>query len=158
MKRTLRVVSDVFENLSVVFLTTLCLSVFTQIIMRNFFSAGSVVLEEFARFSLVSLVFLMIPVLSLRNQHIIVDFLLNRLPAPVRRLFDLVIQVFCMACSVFLIIAISNIMKRNYNVKTAALRMPNWLFYMPVALGLALNVIAALDSFVRFFKSEEAAK
>ncbi len=158
MKRTLRFLSDIFENLSVVFLTTLSLSVFIQIIMRNFFSAGSVVLEEFARFSLVSLVFLMIPVLSLRNQHIIVDFVLNKLPAPTRRVFDLVIQVFCMACSVFLIVAISNIMKRNYNVKTAALRMPNWLFYMPVTFGLALNVIAAIESFVRFFGSKEAAK
>ena len=158
MKRTLRVLSDVFENLSVVFLTTLCLSVFTQIVMRNFFSAGSVVLEEFARFSLVSLVFLMIPVLSLRNQHIIVDFVLNKLPAPTRRVFDLVIQIFCVVCSAFLIVAISNIMKRNYNVKTAALRMPNWLFYMPVALGLALNVVAAIDSFVRFLGVKEAAK
>ena len=158
MKRILRAVSGIFENLSVVFLATLCLSVFTQIIMRNFFSAGSIILEELARFSLVSLVFLMIPVLTIGKQHIIVDFVLNKLPVPARKLFDLVIQILCMATSAFLIVAISRIMVMNYNVRTAALKMPNWLFYLPVALGLALNVMGSLDHFIATLKGKEAAK
>lgn len=158
MKRTLRVVSDVFENVSVAFLAILCLSVFTQVILRNVFSIGSIVLEELARVSLVTLVFLMIPVLTLRKQQIIVDFVLNKLPAPVRKGFDLVIQVICLTCSVYLLIAICNIMKMNYNVRTAALKMPNYIFYLPMTLGLTLDVIGSLDHFVDTIKGKEAAK
>ncbi|HWR11738.1 MAG TPA: TRAP transporter small permease [Rectinemataceae bacterium] len=158
MKRILRVASDVFENVSVAFLAILCLSVFTQIILRNVFSIGSVVLEELARVSLVTLVFLMIPVLTLRKQQIIVDFVLNKLPAPVRKGFDLAIQLICLACSVYLLIAICNIMKMNYNVRTAALKMPNYIFYLPMTLGLTLDVIGSLDHFIDTVKGKEAAK
>lgn len=158
MRRIVRALCGTFENLAVAFIAILCLSVFIQIIMRNFFSAGSIVLEELARFSLVSLVFLMVPVLTIKKQQIIVDFVLNQLSAPLRKYFDLVIQVLCAACSVFLILAISRIMVMNYNVRTAAMKMPNWLFYLPVALGLALNVLGSLDHFIATLKGKEAAK
>ncbi len=158
MRRIVRVLCDTFESIAIVFLVVLCLSVFIQIIMRNFFASGSIVLEELARFSLVSLVFLMIPVLTVRKQHIIVDFVLNMLAVPVRKGFDLVIQIVIGAGSIFLIIAISRIMVMNYNVRTAALRMPNYIFYLPVALGLLFNVVASLDNFITTIKGKGAVK
>jgi len=158
MRRIVRVLGDAFESVAIAFLVVLCLSVFIQIIMRNFFASGSIILEELARFSLVSLVFLMLPVLTVRKQHIIVDFVLNMLAVPVRKGFVLVIQIVIGAGSIFLILAISRIMVMNYNVRTAALRMPNYIFYLPVALGLVFNVIASLDNFITTIRGKGAAK
>jgi TRAP-type C4-dicarboxylate transport system permease small subunit len=149
---------DLYQKLSVAFLAALCLSVFAQIILRNVFSAGSVVLEELARFSLVSLVFLMIPSLTVNRQQIIVDFVVNRLPAGARKTVEAFAQLLSAASSVFLIFAIALIMKRNWSVRTPAMRMPNYLFYLPAALGIALNALAALDRMIGAFARKEQAK
>lgn len=123
------------------FLLVLFASVFIQIVMRNLFNSGSIQLEEIARFSLVSLVFLMAPVLVIEKQHIIVDVVLIFLKGPVRRIFDAVIQIACCAYSVYILVAIVKIMQRNWNVKTPAMGMPNIVFYIPIGLGIAFMVV-----------------
>ncbi|MCE1196511.1 TRAP transporter small permease subunit [bacterium] len=153
MKRTLKALSGLFENLSVVFLVIMSVCVFAQIILRNFFSMGSSALEELGRFSLVSLVFLM-----MRKQQIIVDFVISRLPASARRIMDTLIRLVCLAVSVFLIVAISRIMVMNYNVRTAALKMPNYIFYIPIAAGLAFDVLASIDQFIALLAGKEDSK
>jgi C4-dicarboxylate transporter DctQ subunit len=158
MRRFVRTLCDVYQKLSVAFLAALCLSVFAQIILRNVFSAGSVVLEELARFSLVSLVFLMIPSLTINKQQIIVDFVVNKLPGAARRIVEVLAQLLSIASSVFLIFAIALIMERNWSIRTPAMRMPNYLFYLPVALGIALNVFAALDRMIGAFADREGSK
>jgi TRAP-type C4-dicarboxylate transport system permease small subunit len=158
MRRIVRTLCDLYQKLSVAFLAALCLSVFAQIILRNVFSAGSVVLEELARFSLVSLVFLMIPSLTVNRQQIIVDFVVNRLPAGARKTVEAFAQLLSAASSVFLIFAIALIMERNWSVRTPAMRMPNYLFYLPAALGIALNALAALDRMIGAFAKKEQAK
>ena len=82
-------VTNVYRWGALVFLLVLFLSVFIQIIMRNIFNAGSIHLEELARLSLVSLVFLMIPVLTHERKHIIVDIVLIYLPEAAKRWFCL---------------------------------------------------------------------
>ena len=152
MKSLLRGLGRIFEAVSVAFLATLCLSVFIQIIMRNVFSAGSIVLEELARFSLVVLVFLMVPVLAVHRKHIMVDFFLLKLPARLRRLVDAVIQILSSAATIFLLVAIAKIMERNWNVRTPAMRMPNILFYTPVALGLLFTLLACIANLFSYTK------
>lgn len=141
--------SKMLQSLAIVFLVILVLSVVIQIIMRNIFNAGSIVLEELARFSLVSLVFLMVPVLTIERKQIVVDIILMYLPRSARSVFDIVIQLLSSGFSVFILIAISLIMKKNWNVKTPAMRMPNALFYLPVALGILFNLVASLWLFAR---------
>lgn len=158
MKRTLKALSGLFENLSVAFLVVMSVCVFAQIILRNFFSMGSSIIEELGRFSLVSLVFLMIPVLTVRKQQIVVDFVLARLPASARRIMDALIRLACLAISAFLLVAISRIMVMNYNVRTAALKMPNYIFYIPIVAGLALDAVASIDLFITLLAGKEASK
>jgi len=153
-----RRVSDFLQNISVVFLITLFLSVATQIVMRNVFNAGSIVIEELARFSLVSLVFLMIPVLTIEKKQIVVDIVLLYLPASIRKIFDLFIHVLSAGFSVFILVAIARIMERNWNVRTPALRMPNAVFYLPVAAGILFTLIGSLYHFVKALNRKEAVK
>jgi TRAP-type C4-dicarboxylate transport system permease small subunit len=158
MSKVLKTTSRIFEGLSLVFLLSVFFCVFVQIIMRNFFSSGSIVLEELARISLVSLVFLMIPVLSLDGQHIIVDILTARLKGSVRRISNLIVQVLCTGFSVFLLVAIAQVLQRNWNVRTSAMRMPNIILYIPIVLGLLFMGIASIHLFITIFKTKEEKK
>ncbi|MCF7944874.1 MAG: TRAP transporter small permease subunit [Spirochaetia bacterium] len=135
----------ILENIAILFLVLLFSSVLIQIIMRNFFNNGSVKLEELARFSLVSIVFIMVPVLIVDKQHIIVDILLVRLPTKARRFFEILIQSLSFGIAVFMMFSVNHVMIRNWSVRTPALRMPNFILYIPIVLGL---VFMALGSFL----------
>ena len=144
MDAILRKISRVFESIAIVFMVTLFGSVLAQVILRDVFFRGSTVLEELARYSLVSLVFFMIPVLTYEKRQIVVDMVLSRLSGLARKIFDVFIQVTVAASGVFLLAAISQIMKRNWNVRTPAIHMPNYIFYAPAALGLLFLAIISL--------------
>ena len=143
MRKIIKKTGMIFEDVSIIFLLVLFASVFIQIIMRNFFNSGSVVLEELARFSLVSLVFLMIPVLIVDKQHIIVDIVLVRLSQLWRRIFAICIEFCTIGLTIFLLFAIRQVMMRNWSVRTPAMRMPNIIFYIPIVLGLVFMVVAS---------------
>jgi len=158
MKKILKISGQIMEDLSIVLLVILFLSVFVQIIMRNFFSTGSVILEELARLCLVSLVFMMIPVLFLDKQQIIVDILIARVSPKIRRVMELIVYFLSTALTVFLLVAISQVMERNWNVRTPAIRMPNIIFYIPIVLGLVCTLGACVYHFVVIFTNKEAGK
>lgn len=148
MDKLLKKVTKVYRWAALIFLLVLFLSVFIQIIMRNIFHAGSIQLEELARISLVSLVFLMIPVLSAEHKHIIVDIVLIYLPERIKRWFLIFSDLLMGLFGIYVLWAISTIMQRNWNVRTPALGLPNAVFYLPVTLGiLAMTII----SFIGFW-------
>jgi TRAP-type C4-dicarboxylate transport system permease small subunit len=142
MRTIINKTQKAFEDISMVFLLVLFASVFIQIVMRNFFSSGSVVLEELARFCLVSLVFLMVPVLVVDRQHIIVDILLVRLAPKVRRIFSICIEASSIALAIFLLFAIKQVMDRNWSVRTPAMRIG--LLFM--VAGSALHMVDSIGN------------
>lgn len=144
MKKILQKASKAYQFAAVVFLLVLFVSIFIQIIMRNFFDSGSVQLEELARYSMVSLVFLAIPILSLEGGHIVVDFLPTHLPKKVQRWLSVANQLLVGAFGIYILSAIASIMERNWNVRTPGLNMPNILFYLPVILGFVAMTVFSL--------------
>lgn len=155
MHTFLRRTGKYFENISLVFLLLLFACVLIQIIMRNFFDIGSVKLEELARVCLVSLVFLMVPVLIVDKQHIIVDLLINYLPKKVRRIFEIVTQSLSFGLSVFLLFSIRQVMLRNWSVCTPALRMPNSILYIPMVLGLLFMAVGTFVYLLDAMRNKE---
>jgi TRAP-type transport system small permease protein len=144
MRRIIHGAGRLFENVAVVFLFVLILSVAVQVIMRNFLNSGSAVIEELARFSLISTVFLMIPVLTLNKKQIVVDVVLMHLTPAARKVCDLVVDILCAAFGVFIMCAIALIMEKNWSVRTPAMRLPNAVLYLPVFLGIAFFTIASI--------------
>ncbi len=140
--------AGLYEFFGIIFLLMLFLSVLIQIIMRNVFNAGSIQLEELARFSLVSLVFLMIPVLTWRNQHIIVDIVVLYMNEEMKRWFSVITQLLVMIFGLYVLNAIVTIMEFNWNVRTPALAMPNVVFYIPITLGVLAMCIFSLASVI----------
>lgn len=155
MNTILKKIARGYELVSVLFLLVLFLSVMIQIIMRNVFHAGSIQLEELARFSLVSLVFLMIPTLTLRKQHIIVDIVLLYLPQRAKRWTSAVTQMLVMLFGLYILWAIATIMQYNWNVRTPALAMPNVVFYIPMTLGIIAMVGFSMIGMIASFLDKE---
>jgi TRAP-type C4-dicarboxylate transport system permease small subunit len=155
MQRFLKKMAGLYELLGILFLLMLFLSVLIQIIMRNIFNSGSIQLEELARFSLVSLVFLMIPVLTWRGQHIIVDIVILYLPERVKHWFSAITQLLVMAFGLYVLNAIVTIMEFNWNVRTPALAMPNVVFYIPITLGVLAMCIFSLAGAIITLRGRE---
>lgn len=157
MQTILKKITKLYRGAAIAFLLILFSSVFIQIVMRNIFRTGSIKLEELARFSLVSLVFLMVPVLTFESKHIIVDILLVYVKGKVRVFMDGIIQLTCGAFGIFVLVGISTIMKRNWNVRTPALGMTNLVFYLPITLGMLFMVVGSLyNASVVFTKKGES--
>ena len=158
MQRFLKKMAGLYELLGILFLMMLFLSVLIQIVMRNIFNSGSIQLEELARFSLVSLVFLMIPVLTWKNQQIIVDIVVLYLPENVKRWFSAISQLLVMVFGLYVLYAIVTIMEFNWNVRTPALAMPNVVFYIPITLGVLAMCIFSLAGVIITLRGREVAK
>ncbi len=150
--------AGLYELLGILFLLMLFLSVLIQIVMRNIFNSGSIQLEELARFSLVSLVFLMIPVLTWRGQHIIVDIVILYLPERLKRWFSAITQLLVMVFGLYVLNAIVTIMEFNWNVRTPALAMPNAVFYIPITLGVLAMCIFSLAGVIITLRGREVVK
>lgn len=155
MQRFLKKMAGLYELLGIIFLLMLFLSVLIQIIMRNIFNSGSIQLEELARFSMVSLVFLMIPVLTWRGQHIIVDIVILYLPERLKRWFSAISQLLVMVFGLYVLNAIVTIMEFNWNVRTPALAMPNVVFYIPITLGVLAMCIFSLAGAIITLRGRE---
>lgn len=155
MQRFLKKMAGLYELLGILFLLMLFLSVLIQIVMRNIFNSGSIQLEELARFSLVSLVFLMIPVLTWKNQQIIVDIVVLYLPENVKRWFSAISQLLVMVFGLYVLYAIVTIMEFNWNVRTPALAMPNVVFYIPITLGVLAMCIFSFAGVIITLRGRE---
>ena len=153
MQNIIKKTSRILETVSLIFLILLFGCVLTQIIMRNFFNSGSVIIEELARYSLVSLVFLMIPVLIVDKQHIIVDLVTSRLPKKLQWIFELLGEGCLFLMALFLLLSVNQVLSKNWSVKTPAMRMPNYIMYIPIVIGIAFTAVAALSFIITLLKN-----
>ena len=113
MEKVTKKICGIFERGAILSLLIMFLSIFFQIILRNFFNKGSVQIEELARFSSVTLVFLMIPVLAYENGHIAVDMIIERFSPKVQYYFNVTIQVLGLSFMIFLDFTLTKIMELN---------------------------------------------
>jgi len=158
MNKILQKVSKAYQFVAIVFLLTLFISVFIHIIMRNFFNSGSIQLEELARFSMISLVFITIPILTLESKHIVVDFLISHFPKRIQRWISVITQLLVTFFGLYILNAIASIMQRNWNVRTPGLNMPNILFYLPIIFGiLAMTVFSLAGAWNTLTNKEDKA-
>lgn len=133
-----------FEVIAMVLLGVMTFLVLLQIAGRDLFGSGWPWADELARYSGLGLVYLTIPLLLLNDRHVKVDLLSNRFTgkaAYVLHVFNealivLFFGLFFWGGWVFL--------QRAAKFSTPALGMPNWLFYLPAAIGMLLFGLVAL--------------
>ena len=146
MIRRLAVFMEHVATLSMLLMTFFIL---VMVFGRNVFSLGLPWAEELARFCSVALVFLAAPLLLVNKAHIAVDFVTNLMPPHLQKAAEkITLALVAVFCGLFLY-AGWQFIARAYRFATPALGIPNWLFYLPVFLGILLMGLVALAEIVQ---------
>jgi TRAP-type transport system small permease protein len=144
----IRRLAVLLEQVAVVSMLLMTFFILVIVFGRNLFSAGLPWAEELARYCSIALVFLGAPLLLADKAHIAVDFVVSALP-PSRRALVEKVSLFAVAvfCGLFLF-AGWEFIARAYRFATPALGIPNWLFYLPVFIGVLMTGVVALAEIV----------
>jgi len=116
-----------------------------QIVAREIFVAGISWADELARYAGLAVIFLGVPALLVRDEHVKVDMFLNMMPPRTRHFVmitnDLLMVLFC----AMFIYAGWLFLQRASRFSTPALGMPNLIWYMPAIIGMLLMLLVAID-------------
>jgi len=116
-----------------------------QIVAREIFVAGVSWADELARYAGLAVIFLAVPALLARDEHVKVDMFLNMMPEHTRRFFvianDILMVVFC---GMF-VYGGWLFLQRASRFSTPALGMPNLIWYLPAIVGMVLMLLVAVD-------------
>lgn len=153
----LNTVSVFFRAIGIILLATLSTLVVVQVVGRNLFDLGMPWADELARFCGVALVFLAVPILALRGQHVAVDMVPAMLPPAGRRLLLILSELMVLAFAAFSLWALYAFLSRAWKFATPTLGIPNWVFYAPSAIGFLLLLIVTLSRLRRIARGEEPA-
>jgi TRAP-type C4-dicarboxylate transport system permease small subunit len=144
MNRTWSVIERTLGLVAVAALASLVLLPSLQVVLRDFFNAPLIGLEEATRWGLIILVFLATPLLLATNEQIRLAELINYLPATPRKLLERVILLVS-GLSVA-IVAYAGVISVSHNMstRTSTLDIPFWLFAAPMLIGFAAAALGCV--------------
>lgn len=134
-----------FEVAAMALLVVATLAIMTEVVARGFFSLGLPGVGEIAKWAGLGLIFLTVPLLMARDEHVKVDLLFSLSRGGTRRLLGLGNELAtCLFCLLFLW-ACWGFMQRAARFSTPALGIPNLVYYLPAIAGMVLAALVALD-------------
>ncbi len=125
-------------------LALMCALVVGQVIGRNLFDTGMPWADELSRFCGVAIVFLCIPLLALRGQHVAVDMVPMMLPDRYRRWVSFSVELLVLGFAGLALWALYAFLGRAWKFATPTLGIPNWVFYAPAIIGFALLAVVTV--------------
>ena len=128
-----------------------------QAVMRSFFGTGLSWTNEALFMSQIMLVYLIIPVLFYEKENIRVDVFVNLLPPKASRILWIIAEVISLIFCVVFFVSITLVLKKTWSNATAIMRIPNYLFYGSIWIGMLLSNICILLNIIKtiFEKREE---
>lgn len=144
MRNIWTVIERAMEILSVAALFALVVLPFTQVVMRDAFSAPVAGLEEATRWGLITLVYLALPLLVSTNEQIRFGELADRLPKRARSMLERLHLLIGAAAMIVLVDAGVGSALQNASNRTPMLDIPFKLFIAPMVVGLALTALGAI--------------
>ena len=136
--------SRVAEGIAVLAVFAVTILIGFQIIMRELFLTGLPWADEAARYAGLIIIFLGAPILMVRNEHVKVDMLTDRLKGRARALTLIAIDFSMFACAAMFLVAGWFFLERAARFSTPAIGMPNLVFYLPAAIGMFLLLFVAV--------------
>jgi TRAP-type transport system small permease protein len=125
-------------NVSIGLLLLISALVVTQILARNLFNVGWFWADELARFSGIALVYLSVPYLLYRGQHISVDLIAARLTGRLRQVSQIVNELVVIFFCAVTLYGFYSFLMRAARFSTPALGIPNLYYYLPALIGILL--------------------
>jgi len=140
------------EIVAGLFMVLMSLCTFANVLARYVFNSPIQWAEEFSRYAFIWVVFMGAAVCTKRNRHIAIDSLLQVLPAPMQRVFHLLVDV-CILGLMAVIVYYGGILTSAATQTTATLKVPQYVVYLVVPASAALIFLHALGDFQRHLRS-----
>jgi len=141
MTRLWPLIERALATIAVAALASLVLLPSLQVVLRDFFNAPLIGLEEGTRWGLIILVFLAAPLLLSTNEQIRLSEFIDYLPRRARLILERVILLFSgLSVAVIAYAGVLSVM-RNMSTRTSTLDIPFWLFAAPMLVGFALAAL-----------------
>jgi len=143
-----------FERAAMALLAVMTAFLLVQVAARNLFALGLPWAEELARYAGLGVVYLAVPLLLLHGKHISVDLLPSRLRGRAAWLLRLANELVVLAFAASFLWGGWLFLQRAARFSTAALGIPNWLYYAPAALGMLLFAAVALQRLLQALRGK----
>ena len=137
MNRLWTLIERTLGLVSIAALAALVLLPSLQVVLRDFFNAPLIGLEEATRWGLIILVFLAAPLLLSTNEQIRLAEFINYLPAAPRKYLERVILLRQRHLGRHHRLCRRAVVMRNMSTRTSTLDIPFWLFAAPMLIGFA---------------------
>jgi TRAP-type C4-dicarboxylate transport system permease small subunit len=141
-----------FGYLAAFFLTATMMVTVADVFLRTFFSYPMRGVLELVELGLACTIFLALPAVFLRDEHLVVDVIDHLAKKPVVRLLDLagaIVSLVVLAVMLWQMVPLARTMHEFGDV-TSDLSLPKIWYWVPVLLGLFASALAAVVFIVRW--------
>jgi TRAP-type C4-dicarboxylate transport system permease small subunit len=145
-----------FERLAMVLLAVMTTFIVIQVLGRNVLNVGLPWAEELARYAGLGVVYLTVPFLLLHDKHIKVELVQSRLAGLSARVLGVIDECLTLVFCALFLWGGWLFLKRAAQFSTAALGIPNWLYYLPAAVGMVLLTLVAATRVLRLVQGRAA--
>ena len=158
--KCLKIINGITATITMLFLSTMVLLIFIQIISRTLFGLSFVWTEEVARFLMIWVVFLGAGIAFQYGAHISIESLFIRLPVKKQKIIQVIITLLVIIFLLVLFMVGYQISMLMMIQKSPALRIPMGYIYAVIPLSAILqifNVISITSTFLSrgYFLHEE---
>ena len=145
LRATIQWLCRLAEAIAIVALIAATTLIMLQIVAREIFVSGISWADELARYAGLTVIFMGVPALLARDEHVKVDMFLNMMRPRMRHFFIVTNDVLMVVFGAMFLVAGWQFMQRAARFATPALGMPNLIFYLPAIVGMSLMLLVAID-------------
>ena len=145
LRATIQWLCRMAEAIAILALIAATALIMVQIAAREIFVTGLSWADELARYAGLTVIFMGVPALLARDEHVKVDMFLNMMPPRARRCFAIVNDMLMVVFGALFVYAGWLFLQRAARFSTPALGMPNLVFYLPAIVGMTLMLLVAID-------------
>lgn len=144
------------KYLLAIFMITMSILIFVQVVSRYVFGDAITWTEELARYLFIWLIFLSMSVGFKEEKHIGIDIVVDRCPPRVQKVIKQIVfmLIFCLAIGLtyegFLLIQ----QMRGFGQTSANLQIPMWLVYLSLPFGFLITTIRLIQVSIRLWTTQ----
>lgn len=131
---------SIYRVVQVICILLMSILVFLQVILREVFSIGIQWAYELSCFMQITMVWLGMPILLMKDSNIQITLIYDKSPATVKRALDFLKYVVYVCCAIFLTWGYILYVQNLGSMKSAVLRLPNNIFYGSILFGIIMMI------------------
>lgn len=137
------------------FLITMSIFIFIQVISRYVFGNAFTWTEELSRYMFIWLIYLAIGIGFRENRHISIDVVVDALPEKMRKIVKQVNYIFLFALSCFFVWEgyVLVVQMQMFGQVSANMQIPMWLVYLSLPVGFVFTAVRLLQASIDLWKT-----